>query len=214
MPLNSPLPAPYAEPPVACHDCDLLLRVPSLAPGQNAVCPRCGAVLLRGHAHGVDRGLALVVAGFILFALANLFPFLALNARGQIQETSLITGAVALWNADHVLLGGLVLLTTFVLPLVDLLGMLLLLIGVKMRNLPRGAASVFRFLRSAQPWGMLEIFLLGVLVAGVKLGDLATVIPGPAAYSFVALIVVLATLSLTLDPHEIWQRLEPPKTRP
>ncbi|MGF1547857.1 MAG: paraquat-inducible protein A [Thiotrichales bacterium] len=210
MPSHPASTHPIDESLTACHDCDLLLRLPPLEAGQNAACPRCGAVLQRKHANSVERSLALVVTGFILFALANLFPFLALNARGQIQETSLISGAIALWNGDYLLLGGLVLLTTCVFPLVDLLGMLLLLAGVKLHALPRRAANLYRFLRSAQPWGMLEIFLLGVLVAAVKLGDIATVIPGPAAYSFVALIGVLATLSLTLDPHEIWQHLEHP----
>lgn len=203
-----PYPSATATELVACHDCDLLTRIPQPLTRGVAKCPRCGATLLRGRSKSVDHALALVVSGFLLFALANLLPFLSLRSGGQTQETSLISGALAFWHDEDYLLGTLVLLTTFLFPLLDLLGTLHLLLGVHFGYQPWRGAAIYRFLRSAQPWGMMEIFMLGVLVAVVKLGEIATVIPGVALYSFAALILVTATLNFVIEPHSIWKHLE------
>ncbi len=192
---------------LACPDCDLLQRAAPPRPGQRLRCRRCGAVLYRQVPHAVERGLALVVTGVILFALANAFPLLSLQAQGQVSEGTLLSATAALFAADRPLLAGLVLLTTFVFPLLDLAGHLYLLLPLRHGRRPPGLAPLLAFLRSARPWGMLEVFLLSILVAVVKLGELATVIPGPALYAFVALIATLAALSATLDPDTVWHPL-------
>jgi len=198
---------PHSHQPIACHDCDLLLRLPTLAEGESAYCPRCDARLYTRKTNSIERSLALTLTGLILFTIANLFPFLSLDANGQIQDSTLVSGTLAMWQAERPLLAVLIFLTTFVFPLFDLLGTLYILLGIRAgRHSPR-LRPLFRFLQSTRPWGMLEVFLLAVLVAVVKLGDLATVIPGVSLYSFAVLIVVLAALSSTLDPHLIWNRL-------
>lgn len=143
----------------------------------------------------------------VLFAVANLLPFLTLNAQGQIQDSNLISASLAMLSADQPVLAMVVFMTTFLFPLIDLAGMLYVLLSMKFNVIPPGLMTVFKFIRSAQPWGMLEVFMLGVLVAAVKLGDLASVIPGPAMYSFAVLIFVLAAMSASLDPHLIWNKI-------
>lgn len=193
---------------VACHDCDLLQRIPPLRDGARAVCPRCGATLRQSRRDSTERSLALVVTGLLLFVVANLFPFLTLNARGQVQDSNLISGSIALWEDGQIPLALLVLLTTWVFPLFDLVGTLYLLTAHRLGRQPAGAARLFRFLQSAQPWGMLEVFMLGVLVSVVKLGDIATIVPGVAMYAFAGLVVTLAAMNATLDPHCLWEHLE------
>lgn len=197
---------------IACHDCDLLHEVKELEEGAKAVCTRCGAVIAQRPRNSIDRTLALAVTGLILFVLANLFPFLSLNARGQVKDSTLISSSIVLFDWEEPLLGLLVFLTTIVFPLIQILGILYLMLPLKMQRTPPTHATLFaRFILSTQPWGMLEIFMLAVLVAVVKLGDIATVIPGVSLYAFAALILVLTTLSMTLDLREFWQRL-PTKT--
>ena len=193
---------------LACQDCDLLQQAPPVRPGLRVRCRRCGALLYRQVPNGLERSLALAVTGVILFVLANAFPLLGLRAQGLVLEGTLLSSAGALWQADRPLLAALVLLTTFVFPLLDLAGTLYLLLPLRHGVRPPGLGPLYRFLRSARPWGMLEVFLLSILVAVVKLGELATVIPGPALYAFVALIFTLAALSASLDPYSVWQRAE------
>jgi paraquat-inducible protein A len=109
---------------------------------------------------------------------------------------------------DRPLLAILVLFTTIIFPLLSLTGMVIVLIAVKIKRIQRAfIAPLFRFLMSTDAWGMLEVFLLAVLVAVVKLGDMVDIVIGVSMYAFIALIVVLTLLSLSLDPEDIWQEL-------
>ncbi|HHJ20174.1 MAG TPA: paraquat-inducible protein A [Gammaproteobacteria bacterium] len=193
---------------IACHDCDLLQTLPALQEGESARCCRCDALLYQRKRDSLNRSLAFALTGLILFAVANFFPFLSLNAQGQIQDSTLISGSIALWQDDRPMLSILVALTTIVFPLLDLAGMLYILISLRIGWRPPRLRALYRLLQSTQPWGMLEVFMLAVLVAAVKLGDLASVIPGIAIYSFALLVFVLAALSASLDPHLIWNPQE------
>jgi paraquat-inducible protein A len=192
---------------IACHDCDLLQQLPPLLEGESAFCPRCDALLYKRKINSFDRSMALALAGLMLFILANIFPFLSLNAKGQIQDSTLISGALAMLNAERPFLAFLVFMTTFTFPLFDLLGTLYILFAIRAGRTTQTLRYLFRFLQSVNPWGMLEVFMLGVLVAVVKLGDLATIVPGIAMYSFALLILILAALAASLDPHAIWNKL-------
>ena len=190
---------------IACHDCDLLQKLPRLNDGESARCTRCGACLYTRRKNTLNRSLAMVLTAFSLFVIANVFPFLSLNSQGQVVDSTLLSGSVALFEEGSVILSSVVLLTTFVFPLAHLLGLTYILLLLKFRRQPWRMRSIFRFVRHAQPWAMLEVLLLAVLVSSVKLADFAIVIPGVALYSFVGLILILAAVDSVLDPHLVWR---------
>jgi paraquat-inducible protein A len=166
-------------------------------------------VLQRHKRDSLDRTLAWAIAGLILFFVANAFPFLALKKGGIVRETTLITGVVELYKQDMRSVAVLVFLTSILFPVVQLAGMLYLLLPLKANRLPWWKpALVFRFIRSLQPWAMMEVFMVGILVSMVKLAKLAKVVPGIAIYSFAILIFVLAAAAASLDPHLVWDKLE------
>ena len=109
---------------IACHECDLIHRVKPLPKKGIANCTRCGSVLYRHKPNSLERTLALSVAGLVLFVVANWFPFLALKMESQIHETNLITGIKVLYTQDMQGLAAVVLLTTILAPLAQLLEML------------------------------------------------------------------------------------------
>ena len=192
---------------IACHECDLLHRVQPLPEGGAARCVRCGALLYYQKKDSLDRTLALTIAGLVLFIVANTFPFLAMKSGGLVRETTLITGIKGLYLQGMEALALLVFLTSILVPLVQIAGMLYVLVPLKVNRVPRNLALVYRFLRSLQPWGMMEVFMLGILVSYVKLGKMAKIVPGLAIYSFVVLIFVLAGAAASLDPRIVWDRL-------
>ena len=149
----------------------------------------------------------MAVCGVFLFFIANLFPFLTLSFEGQVQETILVTGVVALYHQGMTALALLVLATGIVFPLVELAGLVYLLLPLKFGHTPWGMAGVFRVVRLLQPWGMTEVFLLGILVSIVKLASMATVVPGAALFAFLALIFVVAATAASLNPDIVWERL-------
>ena len=209
----APAPAPNRDPVppslVACPDCDLLNRLAGPATA-TLLCARCGAVLRRHRPDSIDRTLALVVAALLLFALANAFPFLAMQTGGLVQETTLLSGVHELWRQDLRLLAALVFCTCVLVPAAQLAGLLTILLPLRLgRRPPPGAARILRLVQAAAPWGMMEVFMLGILVALVKLGHMATIVPGVSVFSFAALIVVMAAALSTLDPALVWARLDP-----
>jgi paraquat-inducible protein A len=173
-----------------------------------ARCCRCGAVLAKPKRNSVERSLALAVTGLVLFVLANSFPFLGFKIQGQVRETLLLTGIEQLYLQNMRLVAALVLITTVIAPLLQLLALIYILLPLKLNRPAPGIFHVFRRLRSIAPWSMMEVFMLGILVSVVKLAKMAQIIPGTAAFCFMALIFVLAACMSSLDPHEIWDRWE------
>jgi paraquat-inducible protein A len=169
---------------------------------------RCGAVLYRRKKNSLDRTLALTIAGLIFFVVANTYPFLGMKSGGLEKETTLITGMLELSAQGMEGLALLVFFTSVLAPLFYLVGVLYVLIPLKVNRLPWNLPVVFRLVRGLQPWGMMEIFMLGILVSIVKLAKMATIVPGIALYAFLVLIFVMAASAASLDPHLIWERWE------
>ncbi len=192
---------------IACPDCDLIQTIPTLSKNQEAYCQRCHACLFKNKQNSIDRSLAFAITGLILFIISNLFPLLSLKALGLIQEGTLLTTALSLFKDGQPLLSILIFLTTIVFPATTLLGTIYILMQVKTNRINRYTAPIFRFLRSTDAWGMLEIFMLAILVTLVKLGDIADVIMGTSLYAFCLLILSLTLLSHSLNPHDVWNKL-------
>ncbi len=193
---------------IACHDCDLIHHIKPLPAKGAANCIRCGAVLYKHKPDSLDRTLAFAMAGLILFILANSFPFLALRIGSQVRETTLITGIHELYVQGMQAVAILVLLTTVLVPFTQMMCLFYILLPLKFGRLPKGLPWVLRFLQRIQPWGMMEVFMVGILVSVVKLAKMAKVIPGISLYSFLALIFVLSAMTVSLDSHLIWQKWE------
>jgi len=193
---------------IACHECDALVRERPLRPGSVARCPRCGGLLHRARRNSIERTLAFALAGLVLFTLANVYPFMTFRLEGREQESNLVTGAIVLWQEGLPELGVLVFLTSVGFPALEIFGLLYVLAPLRVDRRPaRHFGPVFRMILAIGPWGMLEVYMLGVLVAIVKLSEMATLTPGIAFWSFCALIVTTTAARATLAPEAVWRRL-------
>lgn len=193
---------------VACHDCDLLQELAGLPNGATARCRLCGSTLRRRRDDGIERTLALALSAAVLFFVANAFPFLSFDMKGQVTQTTLATGVHDLWEAGTWEIALLVAFTSLVAPLLQITLLLYVLLPVHWGRVPWKMAPAFRLLRRVQPWSMMEVFLIGILVAVTKLMDMAEVVPGPSLFAFVTLILVLAGAMSSFDPEAVWERLE------
>lgn len=191
---------------MACHECDLLHRLPSLSGNGTLKCRRCGALLHRKRENSLERTLALTIAGLIFFILANAFPFLSFKMEAQVRQTILFTGVWELYMQGLEGLALLVFITTIAVPFLQLSGMLYVLLPLKFGKKAPEMLTVFRHVRSLQPWGMMEVFMLGILVSLVKLVKMAQIIPGIAIFAFMGLIFVQAAAASALDPHIVWEK--------
>lgn len=189
----------------------MLQRQPALQHHGSALCGRCGAVLFKSIPDSVDRVIALALAGLVLFAVANVFPFLAFEAGSQTTQTTLFTGVRELYAQGIWVLAGLVFFTCILAPLVQLILMLYIFVPIKIGKVAQFTKPAYRLLRHMQDWNMIDVFMMGILVALVKLTKMATIIPGVAMWSFVVLIFVVTGASASIDGRVIWDRLEKTK---
>jgi paraquat-inducible protein A len=189
---------------IACRHCDLLQREVPLRPHTNALCRRCGALLYRGDRSTLDGMLALAVASAVLLAGANLFPIAVLSAEGMNNSTTLLGTVLALYDQGRPVVAAMVLVTTILTPACELAALLYMLVPLRAGIIPPGLRFTFRFLLSAHPWSMMEVFMLGILVTLIKLEDLASVVPGISLWSFVGLIGTFTAISASFSVRSFW----------
>ncbi|MDX1723639.1 MAG: paraquat-inducible protein A [Pseudomonas sp.] len=192
---------------VACHECDLLMRRPPLADGERAECPRCGYELYSHRHQVIRRSLALVLAALLLYIPANFLPIMQLNLLGQTTEDTIWSGVVGLYESDMQGVAVVVFLCSMAVPLLKLLCQLLVLLSIAW-DIGRGYGLLFyRIYHHLRDWGMLEVYLMGILVAIVKLADIADLSLGMGLLCFVGLLLVQVWLEVTMSPHQIWRAL-------
>jgi len=196
-------------PLIACHECDLLQREIVLPPGRVLRCVRCGAELYRSAHKSFDKTLAFLLTAAVVLVVANSFPIVGLQIQGTSNATTLFGAVHALWNQGMQPIAVLVFLTTFLVPAIELSILGYLLLSLKLGHIPAGLTLIMRVLQSVNPWGMVEVFILGVIVALVKLTHYGSVIPGLALWSFGALTVLLAATAASFDIRDIWDRAYP-----
>ena len=166
---------------VACHECDLLLQRPPRLRALTARCPRCRA-RVSGAAHGrrsLDRLCALTLAALLTCCIAQAFPIVALDAAGIATRATLGDAVLALWSNGQPVVAVLVFCTTMLFPLMELAAWLYLLVPLRAGRVPRRFAAVLLGTRLLQPWSMVEVLMLGVLITIVKMTSLAHVLAGP-----------------------------------
>jgi paraquat-inducible protein A len=191
---------------IACHECDAIYQRLRLKQREIAHCERCGAELERNAERQLATMVPLAIACLIVFIIANSFPIVQIEVQGMRSSTTLLGAVIALSKDGMVSVAVLVLATTMLFPLLQLLILLYLLAPLPRQ--PGTAAPGFnllaRLLLMLRPWGMVEVFLLGVLVALIKLSSIARVIPGVALWAF-AVLTILLVLVVTFSPRYLWQ---------
>jgi paraquat-inducible protein A len=193
---------------MACHECDLLNHIGELAEGQSALCVRCGTVLYRRKPNSFDRSLALTVTGLVLFVMVNVYPLLEIKSGSLYQATTLMGSVHVLLDTGMWHVGILVFLSAVLFPFLELVCMLYILIPLYLKKRPWKLSRTLAFIQSIKPWGMMEVFMLGILVSVIKLVKMMKVIPGISLYALAILIFILAAVTTAFDFHQAWETLE------
>ncbi|WP_060512969.1 paraquat-inducible protein A [Pseudomonas sp. NBRC 111124] len=192
---------------VACHECDLLMRKPVLQHGEKAQCPRCGYELYAHRHNVVNRSLALVLTALLLFVPANFLPIMQLHLLGQTSDDTVWSGVLGLYNSEMRGVAVVVFLCSMAIPLLKLLCQLAVLLSIRL-NVGRSYGLLFyRIYHHLRDWGMLEVYFMGVLVAIVKLVDLAELSVGLGLFCFISLLLIQVWLEVVMSPHQIWSAL-------
>lgn len=191
----------------ACPECDLLLNASSPAEGDKAHCPRCNCLLQRPRKQSIERSFALSIAGLILIFPANFMPIVGIKVLGTSKDGTLWTGVINLFAEQLWSVAVLVFLSSILFPLLNIILSLLISAHLYFKKPNRHLAHWMRWLQHINEWVMLEIYMLSIIVACVKLSSLAELKFGFGLYAFVALLIITGMLASSLDKVLFWQKI-------
>lgn len=188
----------------SCHCCGLVQTLPLLSEGQKVVCCRCATPLVHATTSRNHWTVAWSISALAFYIPAMVLPLLRIEQLGHRHEDSLLSGLIALFAQDYWLVGIVVLLFSVLLPPLKLLALLTLSSKVLL-TYHHQRALLYRTVELLGRWGMLDVMLVAILVAFVKLGNLVSIQAGLGLIAFTLLVLLSLLASLTFNPHLMWE---------
>lgn len=195
---------------MSCHACHQLSRIPPLLSEGEAICPRCEAHLHLRKPNSISRTWALLIAAYILYIPANLLPVMTVISFGKGEADTILSGVKELIHAGMLPIALLVFFASITVPVLKLLALTYLLLSVQYKSQwrPRERTKLYRMTEVVGRWSMIDIFMISILIALVKLDAVATIEPGPGAISFAAVVILTMFAAMSFDPRLIWDNIE------
>jgi paraquat-inducible protein A len=172
-----------------------------------ARCWRCSTILHHTSTHGLGHSTALMAAALVLLIVMTSTTMMSVSTSGIAHSAYLLSGPIELVHRDMTALAIVVAFVTLIGPLARLLGILYVLVRLARPDPPSHLRRVFGITEQLRPWCMVEVFVFGVFVAYVKLGDLVHITLDPGVYALLALTVVLIWADSSLDREVVWERI-------
>ena len=195
---------------LSCQSCHLVCKV-SLSPGEGVGrCPRCGAALHRRKPNSISRTWALVLAAFVFYIPANVLPITTVTSLGKVQSDTIMSGVIYFIVTGMWPIALVIFFASIFVPLLKLLILTYLLFSVQRKSQwrPKDRTRLYRIIEAIGRWSMVDIYVVTILVALVKLGALATIEAGPGALFFAAVVVITIIAATSFDPRLIWDSME------
>ena len=197
----------HASEVLVCPNCDAVHRTVVLGRHEIAACIACGRVVARHHSLSVDQLLALTVAAALLFLIANSYPLMTIEVGGMHTEATVWGAALLMLHGWAAWPAAVLALSMFILPLLQIALLLWVLAFARFGRRAPGFRGLLVALHRSRPWSMTEVFLLGALVAIVKLSSWVHVAPGIGIWALASLTMLLTILSM-VEPRFWWTLLQ------
>lgn len=191
-----------------CRHCGMFSRLSLCQPGLVAECPRCGCTLWRRRRASIHFPLACAIAGLLFYCFMLIAPFMEITAYGRFALARIETGPLRLTNAGWGLVGALVFAVTLIVPGLKLAIAILTLFGIETHFPKKPLKALFRWYNPLSPWAMIDVYLLGFLVAYTRLAGMFSVHLDTALYALIGLMISLAAVDASLDQELVWRLLD------
>lgn len=191
---------------IICEHCDAVYEPVVLVAHQKASCVRCHAVIQRYNGLSIEQRLALSVTAAVLWAFANVYPLMNIRLQGLRNSATLWDSVLALSHGSITFIALVTAVAIIIAPALQLLLLLWLLGHAYANRRAPGFALCMRSLEALRPWSMLEVCLLGTLVAVIKLAGLLDVLPGIGLFALAALSLLMIRIA-GRDIRDLWDSL-------
>jgi paraquat-inducible protein A len=192
---------------IRCHDCELL--VPAAGAGHMR-CPRCGAALHARKPDSIARAWAFLLAAAVMYVPANVLPMTVTSALGTVQADTIMSGVIYFIHSGSWEIAAVIFIASVFVPMAKLAILVFLLVSVQLRCRwrPRDRTVLYRMTELVGRWSMVDVYVVTILVALVKLGAVANIEAGPAAVFFAIVVVLTMLAAESFDPRIIWDVIE------
>ena len=202
--MSQPFPRAAAHGLAGCHTCG---KVSAVALGH---CPRCGTHLHLRKPNSVQRTVALMIAAAVLYIPANMLPIMTVVELGDVTENTIIGGMMTFWRTGAYPIAIVIFTASILIPLLKIVALTWLCLAAtgKLHPSPSMLGKIYWFTELLGRWSMVDIFVVGILVALVQLGNYMTITVGPGALAFAGVVVLTMFAAMSFDPRLLWDRLE------
>ena len=186
-----------------CHTCG------KVAPVELGNCPRCGSHLHLRKPHSIQRTVAFMAAAAMLYVPANLLPIMTVVELGEVTTNTIVGGMITFWRSGAYPIAIVIFTASILIPLLKIIALswLCLAASGKLHPSPGMLGKIYWFTELLGRWSMVDIFVVGILVALVQLGNYMTITVGPGALAFAGVVVLTMFAAMSFDPRLLWDRL-------
>ncbi|MFS2200539.1 paraquat-inducible protein A [Pseudomonas sp. Pseusp3] len=191
---------------IICEHCDSVYQKVTLAKHQKTLCTRCGGVLQRYNGLTVEQRLALTFTALMLWLFTNFYPVMSISLKGMKNSATLWDSVLALSLGPITFIAMVAAIAMIIAPIFQLLLLIWVLGFALARQRSPGFKFCMRWLEALRPWSMLEVCLLGAMVAVIKLAGLLDVLPGIGLFALAALSLMMIRIA-GRDIRDLWDIL-------
>ena len=192
----------------ACPDCDLLIPVPEVPDGHYIACGRCEATLSKSYVDSIDRVISLSFAGLLLYLPAMFLPLMTLSSLGLKEKGSVVDTCFGFYQNGYILVSVITFVTAVVVPFLKIFLPFIIALSIKLGQNRPFLIPLFKFHKHLEEWGMVEIYLLGILITLIKMGDVASIDFNLGFFSFIGLVLLSIAVSVSMDRRLFWYHLD------
>ncbi|WP_085686914.1 MULTISPECIES: paraquat-inducible protein A [unclassified Pseudomonas] len=189
---------------IICEHCDCVYEHVTLARHQKTLCVRCGGVLQRYNGMTIEQRLALSFTAAMLWLFANFYPVMSISMQGLKNSATLWDSVLALSQGPITFMAMVAAISIIIAPAFQLVLLIWVLSFALASRRSPGFKTCMRWLETLRPWSMLEVCLLGAMVAVFKLAGMLDVIPGIGLFALAALSLMLIRIA-GRDIRELWE---------
>jgi paraquat-inducible protein A len=195
---------------LSCPVCHLLSKTTQDFGKSKVYCPRCGERLFARKPDSLSRTWALVAAAIIFYIPANVLPIMKVTSMGKVQSDTILSGVIYFIQTGMWPIALVIFIASVFVPILKLIILICLLISVQMKSKwrPKDRTRLYRAIEAIGRWSMVDIFVVTLMVALVKLGALADIEAAQGAVFFATVVVVTMFAAMSFDPRLIWDKME------
>lgn len=191
-----------------CSDCGAFVHKIKLRNGYNLSCPLCGAVLAKAKNNSINKTLAFSFSGLILFIPTCFLPVLKLNILGISGDCTMLKGVIQMFGNGFWWMSFIVFFCSVLAPLAVFLLLLFISASVKFNYYTRTLKKALKLYQILNKWIMLDVYMLGILIAYIKMKEFGDLSAGVGLYCFIGVLLIANLTTMIFDRRLVWEKIE------